>query len=349
VDEQRDGGRRRPRRLTVLAACVALLVLAAACEAAPGDFSGDSKAESVYFDRNDGNWYQSGQATPLFSGLTTDIQVAGDYDGNLKWEPAVLRGTTWTSSALSSPIDFDPAGMPGPPGVPTGMTYAPPPTLIPVPGDYDGAGKMVPAYYDQVDATWWIMGHAGSVQFGIPPAAGGKLDYDVPVPADYDGDHKTDIAIYRPSDGSFHYLSSKTGQEVVITPTVPANDPANLPVPADYDHVGHAEAAVTEPSGDNWYVAGRSGAIAAFPPAQIGNEPYLPAVADYDGDGKADPALLDAANGNLWVAGQTQPPTSGGSSYFDQPAVLPWALLVNIVRLTLYGKCLLTGTPVGAC
>jgi hypothetical protein len=332
----------------MLAACVALLVVAAACEAVPGDFTGDRKADSIYFDRNDGNWYQSGQATSLFSGLTSDIQVAGDYNGDLKWEPTVLRGTTWISSALADPIDFDPAGMPaGPPGTPA-TAGSPPPTLLPVPGDYDGTGKTVPAYYDQVDATWWIMGHSGSVQFGIPPTTGGKLDYDVPVPADYDGDGKTDIAVYRPSDGSFHYLSSKTGQEVAVTPTVPPPGVPNLPVPADYDKVGHAEAAVTDSAGGNWYVAGHSGSVATFTTG-ASTEPYLPAPADYDGDGKTDPAVIDAANGNLWLAGQPQPPTAGTAAYTDQPAVLPWAIVVNIVRLTLYGKCLVTGTPVGAC
>ena len=330
--------------------CLALVLLAAACDALVGDYTGDRKADQVYFDTTNGNWYETGDAAPLYTSSTTDLRVAGDYNGDLKWEPAVLRGTTWTSSALSAPIDYDPAGLPaGPPGNPAGTASAPL-TLLPVPGDYDGTGRTVPAYYDQVDGTWWIMGHDAPVQFGVPPVAGGNLGYDVPVPADYDGDGKTDIAVYRPTDGSFHYLSSKTGLEVEVTPTVPASDPAVIPVPANYDGGNHAEAAVTEPSGENWYVAGHASSIATFDTAGI-SDPYLPAMADYDGTGKAQPALLDDANDQLWLAGRSRPPIANVISYRYEPTVLPEAVIVNIVRLVLYAECRAgTGSfPPGTC
>ncbi len=121
----------------------------------------------------------------------------------------MVRGTTWISSAVTDPIVYDPAGMPaGLPANPAGFNGLP--TLLPVPGHYDDTGKTQPAYYDQVDATWWIMGRTGDTQFGLPPTAGGPSATTWPAPADYDGDGKTDIAIYRPTDGTFHYLSSRT-------------------------------------------------------------------------------------------------------------------------------------------
>jgi hypothetical protein len=338
----------RHRRLGIIAAATALVVLAAACEAVPGDFTGDRKADLVYEVENHTDpanpyylFYEVGQSTPLYTGQPGDFPVPGDYDGDLKWEPAVLRGTTWISSALASPIEYDPAGMPsGPPGTPSSpyiIGSPTPPTLIPVPGDYDGTGKMVPAYYDQVDASWWIMGHNGSVQFGVAPTNGGTLGYDVPVPADYDGDHKTDIAVYRPTDGTFHYLSSKTGQEV----TVSVGSPGAFPVPADYDKVGHAEPAVVGQVGPYgpassyaWYVAGGAAPLATFTTSGA----VVPAPGDYDGDGHADAALLDTGSGAWEVAGQ--PPLATGLTGAVAPTEVPIGTLLDVVRLNVYGQCL---------
>ncbi len=330
----------RSRRVRLIAAALVLVVVAAACEAAPGDFTGDRMADPVYVSYGTGDWFTSGTATPLFTGQPGELAVAGDYNGDLKWEPAVLRGTTWISSALADPVVYDPPNMPaGPPATPGGANASAPPTLLPVPGDYDGTGKTVPAYYDQVDATWWIMGHANPTQFGIPPTAGAKLDWDVPVPADYDGDGHTDIAVFRPSDGSFHYLSSKTGHEVVLTPPLPSVYGILLPVPGTYDGLGHAQAAVTD--GQNWYVDGDAGVFASFPFTSPEDQ-YLPAPAAYDGANKTEPAMIDTQNGVVWHAGQPRPPQTGTNNPPDSAAVFPTAVLVNIVRLTLYAQCLLS-------
>jgi hypothetical protein len=342
-----------PKRTRLLAALVVLLVVAAGCDAVPGDFVADGHADQVYVTWTGATsdpapvFMQAGSATPMFTGQAGDIPVPGDYDGNLKWEPAVLRGTTWVSSALADPISFDPAGMPaGPPATPAGFLSVPP-TLLPVPGDYDGTGRTVPAYYDQVDASWWIMGRSGFTQFGIPPAAGGNLAYDVPVPGDYDGDGKTDIAVFRPSDGSFHYLSSKTGFEVTVTPTVPAGDPAVFPVPANYDGLGHVQAAVTD-GGLDWYVAGDPGTVATFPPGSLSTDTYLPAPADYD-SAKATPTLFDGDTGAFWMVGQPQPAQHRSGVQVDVPATMPYALLVNYARLTLYARCRWGQDPPSSC
>ena len=333
----------RGRRLTIVAATTALVVLAAACDAVPGDFTGDRKADLVYFTvpSTAPSFQQVGSSAPLFTGQVGDVPAPGDYDGDLKWEPAVLRGTTWISSTLASPIEYDPAGMPsGTPGTPSSPyilgTPLTPPTLVPVPGDYDGTGKMVPAYYDEVDGSWWIMGHSGSVQFGVPPVGGGTYGFDVPVPADYDGDHKTDIATYRPSDGSFHYLSSKTGQEQ----TVSVGPPGSFPVPADYDKVGHAEPAVvaqvsTGPTSNyQWLVAGSSTPLATI----TSSGGIVPAPGDYDGDGHADAAQLDLGSGSWQLAGASPLATGLGGPVV--PTELPIGTFQNVVRLAVYGQCL---------
>jgi hypothetical protein len=338
--------RSRSRRVRLVAAALVLVVLAAACDALPGDFPGDRKADLFYLNDQTGVGYTTGSTTPLFTGQPDDLPVPGDYNGDHGWEPTVLRGTTWISTALTDPIVYAPAGMPaGPPGTPAIAGWAPA-TVIPVPGDYDGTGKTIPAYYDQVDASWWIMGHPNPVQFGEPPTTGGTDGYDLPVPADYDGDGKTDIAVFRPTDHSFHYLSSKTGQEVVVTPSVPAGYPAFMPVPADYDGVGHAEAAATDGAGENWYVAGHTDPIATFPVFEsFPTDSTLPAPADYNGDGKAEPALVDTTNGAWWFLGQPQPRQTGFQPVPYVPAVFPAAVLMNVVRLSLFEQCLYHGSP----
>ncbi len=329
----------RARKLRLVAGALVLLVVAAACEAAPGDFTGDGHADLVSASFVTGQWFTAGNTTPIFTGQAGDLAVAGDYNGDLKWEPAVLRGTAWISSALADPIVYNPANMPaGPPGVPTEMAHNPPPTLLPVPGDYDGTGKTVPAYYDQVDATWWIMGHANPTQFGNPPVDGGTLGYDVPVPADYDGDGHTDIAVFRPTDGSFHYISSKTGHVVVVTPTTDGDIAARLPVPGDYDKVGHAQAAVTDLNSQNWYVEGHATAFATFPVLST-DDLFMPAPAPYNGGGQFIPALIDVDSGAFWLSGQAKPAHVGGNGAEQNFApVYPDAIIVNFVRLTLYDQ-----------
>jgi hypothetical protein len=336
------------RLKATLGLAVALVLLAAACDAVTNDYTRDGTSDLVYLDLATGSWMMVGQSTPLWTG-TSALAVPGDYNHDLKWEPAELNGTTWTSSALSSPIDYDPAGMPaGPAATPAGATSAPP-TLLPVPGDYDGTGKTVPAYYDQVDGTWWIMGHNSPVQFGDPPTAGGTQGYDVPVPADYDGDGKTDIAVFRPTDGSYHYLSSKTGTEVDVA----AGSEYDFPVPEDFDGDGKADAAVTDGAFEHWYEPGSSTPFATFS-APFGDL-LVPTFRDYDGDGKADAAVWDEAGSPVtttWlVAGHGTMATlpSTGDRYEDVEAP-PW-LLVNIVRLTVFHKCLVdpAAYPSGMC
>ena len=340
------GGRRRRLRGAPLAGVGLLVALAAsACFVKPNDYDGDKRADVVFITNGTtsgtgttGVWTRDGVATPLWTGPATGVWVGGDYDNDGKWEPAELQGRDWISSKLPSPIHYDPPGLPtAVPDYPTGGSTSGP-SIVPVPADYDGDGDTDPAYYAQSDGSWWISGRVGSTTFGIPPVHTGALDWDVPVPGDYDGDLKADLAVFRPTDSTFHILQSKTSTERVVQV---GTRRGNLPVPADYDGNGTVDPAVSDPTGHLWWLTPGASTPDATMAGPVGFRDSYPVVADYDGDGKADPATYDPTSGVIKARlGGIDTQLATLPLQAIVPA-LPYAVAVNIVRLTFYDKCML--------
>ena len=137
----------------------------------------------------------AGSITFLPWGISGDLPLVGDFDGDGRRDTAIFRPSSrFTYIRNSSNGQMRVAQL----GLATDNL---------VPADYDGDSVTDLAAFRTSDRTWYILesssGQVRIIRFGAVA--------DIPVPGDYDGDGKIDIAIFRSGEGSWYNMNSGSG------------------------------------------------------------------------------------------------------------------------------------------
>lgn len=176
---------------------------------------------------------RSSELARLQWGLSNDVPVGGDYDGDGKTDYTVFRPSdgVWyivqSSDNRMRGFQWGKAGD------------------KPVPADYDYDGITDFAVYRPSNGTWYVWRSSDdsytATQFGIST--------DIPLTGDFDGDGRADFVVYRPSEGTWYLLNTLTGFRAAQFGIA-----TDAPVPGDYDGDGRHDIAVFR--NGVWYVLG---------------------------------------------------------------------------------------------
>jgi hypothetical protein len=228
-----------------------------------------------------GQWWVMGgtgsQQVNFTWGMTGDVPVPGDYDGDGKTDFSIFRpssNTWWVMKSSDNTYYSNTFGAGG-----DKVAQA----------DYDGDGKTDCAVFRPADTNWYILqsgsGQSAQGQFG--------LSSDTPAPADYDGDGRADLAVWRDSTAVFYSANSSNGQVLAAA----LGSSSSEPVSADYDGDGKADYAVR--NGTNWLIKNSANGQTQIIAWQSGSDKAV--QNDYDGDGKVDVAVWRSSNGNWYI------------------------------------------------
>ncbi|MGD9630595.1 MAG: FG-GAP repeat domain-containing protein [Pyrinomonadaceae bacterium] len=268
-----------------------------------------------------GVWMVMGQTgsatTTLGFGLSSDVPLIGDYDGDGKTDFSVYReGSTSTFYVW-------PSGPTSWYGFNWGITNDDPAV-----GDYDGDGKTDYAIVRPNTGAgvldWWVRTSSNSSHFSV---AWGTLAHK-PAPADYDGDGKTDVAVFDPTGKIFYVYNSSDSSVSELSVGYDGTI-----VSSDYDGDGKADPAIYVPSTATWYV--RQSTTNSVVSQVWGNNgtsgctgsctALFPVQNDYDLDGKTDLAVWDNGSSAVWTIrrssnGTTRTETFGTTNDIPVPA-----------------------------
>ena len=170
-----------------------------------GDWNGNKKTEIGVFRNSirqwlldyNGNGIWDGAPTDkkYMFGLSGDVPVTGDWDGDSKTEIGVFRNSTrqWL-------LDYNGNGILD--GAPTDKMYRfGLSTDVPVTGDWDGNGKTEIGVFRNSTRQWLLDYNGNGIWDGAPTDKLYKfiLSTDTPITGDWDGNKKTEIGVFRNS------------------------------------------------------------------------------------------------------------------------------------------------------
>jgi thermitase len=240
------------------------------------DFDGDGKTDYVVTQNSASNkiWhiFQSSQGYKSINfGLTTDVLVPADFDGDRKTDVAVFRANSDANQPDFYVLRSSDNNL-------QAISWG---TIndIPFINDYDGDGKADFGVIRKENGslTWYLLNSTQgftSYQFGI--------DSDTPFRGDFDGDGKSDVNVFRPTSSTFYSLKSSNGSFVATSFGV-SNDKV---ITGDFDGDNKSEIAVWRGSTGTWYWLNSSNGT--FNAVSFGISTDFATPGDFDGDGKTD-------------------------------------------------------------
>jgi hypothetical protein len=258
------------------------------------DYNGDLKSDYAVVRDAGGSggqktWHINNGTThtQMSWGLSTDIPVSGDFDGDDKADITVYRPAPAPNSFFYCLKSLDNTLLARELG-----QIGDDPTVV---GNYDADGKTDFAVYRSGASTrepsFWYYRGSLTPNGGITFVQWGQHG-DTPAPGDYDGDRRNDFCVRRDNGNGqavFHLNQTCRGTESVVW-----GYPADSVSPGDYDGDRRTDFAVLRNQDGQiiWNVLGRNnGNIIHFGQPWGLSATDFPVQGDYDGDGKTDIAV----------------------------------------------------------